>query len=57
MGISDKFDNATDKIGGHAKEKTGEATGDDELKAEGKGDQTKGHLKDAAENVKDAFKN
>lgn len=57
MGISDKFDNATDKISGNAKEKTGEATGDDDLKAEGKGEQTKGNLKSAAENVKDAFKN
>ncbi|MEG9227212.1 CsbD family protein [Aeromicrobium sp. Sec7.5] len=56
MGIADKAENAAEKLTGQAKETTGDATGDDELKAEGKKDQTKGSLKNAGENVKDAFK-
>jgi len=34
----------------------GDATGDEQLKAEGQGDQAKGSLKQAGENIKDAFK-
>ena len=39
------------------REATGKVTDDEELEAEGKTDQTKSDLKDAKENVKDAFKN
>lgn len=42
-----------DDISGKAKEVTGEVTGDDKLKAEGKLDQIKGDLKDKAEEAKD----
>lgn len=56
MGLDDKIGNAADKAGGKGKEATGEATGDEDLKAEGKGDQAKGDLKQAGEKVKDAFK-
>lgn len=35
------------------KEKTGDATGDDDLKNEGKADQATGKVKDAADSVKD----
>ena len=56
MGLDDKIENATDKLGGHAKEGLGNATGDRDLEAEGKGDQTKADLKQAGENIKDAFK-
>jgi uncharacterized protein YjbJ (UPF0337 family) len=57
MGLGDKIENTTDKLTGSAKEKIGDATGDDEQKTEGKVDQTKADLKQAGENVKDAFKN
>ncbi len=55
MGFSDKMDNAKDDLTGKAKEATGDARGDDELKAEGEADQSKADLKKAGENVKDAF--
>ena len=56
MSAEDKFDAAADKLGGKAKEAAGNVTGDEQLEAEGKADQIKGHLKDAVENVKDIFK-
>ncbi len=56
MGLSDKMDNAKDDLTGKAKEATGEARGDEELRAEGQADQSRADLKKAGENVKDAFK-
>jgi uncharacterized protein YjbJ (UPF0337 family) len=56
MGIGDKAKNAAEDLTGKGKEGLGDATGDDELKAEGKTDQSKASLKKAGENVKDAFK-
>jgi uncharacterized protein YjbJ (UPF0337 family) len=56
MGLDDKIGNAAEKLGGKGKEATGEATGDESLKAEGQADQAKGDLKQAGEKVKDAFK-
>ena len=56
MGLDDKISNATDKLSGKGKEAAGDATNDDELKAEGKGDQSVADLKQAGEKVKDAFK-
>ena len=56
MGAHDKVSNKIDDIAGKAKEGLGKATGDDETRAEGKLDQAKSSLKDAAEHVKDAFK-
>ena len=56
MGIDDKISNATEKLTGQAKEKTGEATGDQDLQAEGAGQQGVADLKQAGEKVKDAFK-
>ena len=63
MGLDDKIKNTTDKLTGAAKEKFGDATGDDEKKAEGQVDQSEAdltqsgeHLKDAASDAKDAFK-
>ncbi|HXO48752.1 MAG TPA: CsbD family protein [Mycobacterium sp.] len=49
MGAHDKVSNKIDDI-------AGKATGDDSTEAEGKLDQAKSSLKDAAEHVKDAFK-
>jgi uncharacterized protein YjbJ (UPF0337 family) len=56
MSTDDKFDAKADEVKGDVKETAGRVTGDEELEAEGKGDQAKGKLKQAAENVKDAFK-
>jgi uncharacterized protein YjbJ (UPF0337 family) len=56
MGIDDKFDAKSDELKGKVKEGVGRATDDEGLEAEGRGDQVKGNLKQAAEKVKDAFK-
>ena len=56
MGIADNAKNAAEDLKGKAKEAVGDVTGNDELKAEGKADQTKSSAKKAGENVKDAFK-
>jgi uncharacterized protein YjbJ (UPF0337 family) len=56
MGLDDKIDNKAEELKGQAKETTGKATGDEELEAEGKRDQTGANLKQAGEKVKDAFK-
>ena len=56
MGLDDKIKNTAENMGGKGKEAAGEATGDESLKAEGKGDQVKSDLKQAGEKVKDAFK-
>ncbi|OYO18908.1 CsbD family protein [Enemella evansiae] len=56
MGLGDKMQNAADKAGGKIKEGAGKATGNERLEAEGKGDQAKGGIKQAGENIKDAGK-
>lgn len=56
MGTDDKFQNETEELTGKAKQTVGDATDDQDLKAEGQADQTKGSLKQAGEKVKDAFK-
>ncbi|MDQ1513048.1 MAG: hypothetical protein QOC59_890 [Microbacteriaceae bacterium] len=56
MAADDKVENTGEKLGGKAKEAFGRATGDDEKVAEGQADQTKANLKQAGENVKDAFR-
>jgi uncharacterized protein YjbJ (UPF0337 family) len=57
MGADDKTKNKIDEITGDAKERIGGATGDDEMRREGKRDQSEANLKQAGEKVKDAFKN
>ncbi|MGA8045877.1 MAG: CsbD family protein [Dermatophilaceae bacterium] len=57
MGTGDKFENTKDDLAGKAKEATGKATDNERMEAEGKADQTKADLKQAGENVKDAFRN
>lgn len=54
MSTENKAKNAAEKAKGKVKEATGRATGDRVLETEGKGDQAKGGLKQAGENVKDA---
>lgn len=56
MGADDKLRNKAEEMGGKAKEGTGRATGDRDLEAEGRADQTSANLKQAGEDVKDAFK-
>ena len=47
MGFMDKLKNLGQKTAGSAKEKTGKATDDRSLQAEGKTDQASGSLKNA----------
>ena len=56
MGMADKAKNTAEGLAGKAKEAMGDATDDEQTKAEGKNDQSKADLKQAGENVKDAFK-
>lgn len=63
MGLGDKINNKAEDLKGQAKESHGKATGNEELQAEGQGDQAsasaKGSvekLKDAGKDIKDAFK-
>jgi uncharacterized protein YjbJ (UPF0337 family) len=56
MGMDDKAGNKAEDLKGKVKESTGKATDDESLEAEGKTDQSKSSLKQAGENVKDAFK-
>ncbi|WP_426297900.1 CsbD family protein [Arthrobacter sp. R-11] len=56
MGLDDKIRNAAEEAAGKVKEKTGEATDNEQLEAEGKADQMKANVKQAGEKVKDAAK-
>ena len=56
MGTDDKVENTAEKTSGKIKEAVGDATDNRDLQAEGQKDQTTGSLKQAAENVKDAFR-
>ncbi|MEC5189920.1 MULTISPECIES: CsbD family protein [unclassified Arthrobacter] len=56
MGIGDKIQNEAENLGGKAKEATGKATNNDEMRAEGQKDQVVSDAKKVGENVKDAFK-
>lgn len=51
MSLGDKLENAAEQGKGKVKEAAGQATGDEQLKNEGKLDQAKAHVKDAAESV------
>lgn len=63
MSFADKVEHKAEELKGAAKEKWGDATDNEDLQAEGAGERTIAqgkqagdHLKDAGENVKDAFK-
>ena len=56
MGTEDKAENKVEELQGKGKEAVGKATDDEQLEAEGKGDQAKADVKQAGEKVKDAFK-
>ncbi|KQU28016.1 CsbD family protein [Rhodococcus sp. BP-349] len=57
MGLDDKIGNKAEDLKGKGKEAAGDATGDQDLKAEGQGDQTSAAVKDGVEKVKDAASN
>lgn len=54
MSFSDRMDNKTDEFGGKAKEAVGNATDDENLAQQGRNDQAKAGMKDAADRTKDA---
>jgi uncharacterized protein YjbJ (UPF0337 family) len=54
MGADDKVENAADRLAGRGKEAAGAATGNEDLRDEGRGQQTEADVKDAGEKVKDA---
>jgi uncharacterized protein YjbJ (UPF0337 family) len=56
MSKDDKIDNKAQELKGKVKEAVGKSVGNERLEAEGKKDQTVGNLKNAGENVKDAFR-
>jgi uncharacterized protein YjbJ (UPF0337 family) len=56
MSFADKFTNKVQELRGRVKRNTGEVTGDRSLQAEGRADEVKGNLKQAGENIKDAFR-
>lgn len=53
--MNDKMKHKAEELGGKAKEKVGDATGDQDMKAEGQAESTKGSLKGAGDKAKDAF--
>lgn len=56
MGVGDRAENNIDEAKGNAKQGIGEALDNDRLKNEGRLDESKGKIKNAVEDVKDAFK-
>jgi uncharacterized protein YjbJ (UPF0337 family) len=56
MGVGDKMKNAAEAAKGKMKEKTGDATDNRDLQAEGQAEKTQADLKQAGEKAKDAFK-
>ncbi|MGO2822684.1 MAG: CsbD family protein [Brachybacterium tyrofermentans] len=56
MSADEKFENATDKMGGQAKEGFGKLTGDKETQAEGQAQQGKADAKDKLEDARDTVK-
>ncbi|GAA2236651.1 hypothetical protein GCM10010401_05920 [Rarobacter faecitabidus] len=53
MGLGDKLSNSAEEFKGKTKEAAGEASGNEQLEAEGRNDQLKAKAKDAVEDVKD----
>ena len=56
MGTDDKADNTAQDLQGKAKEAAGKLSDNEQMEAEGKGDQASADIKQAGEKVKDAFK-
>jgi uncharacterized protein YjbJ (UPF0337 family) len=56
MSDSGKTEAKADQAKGKAKETVGHAVGNEDLEAEGRGDQARGDLREAGEKAKDAVK-
>jgi uncharacterized protein YjbJ (UPF0337 family) len=56
MAAENKAASKVTEVKGKIKKNAGRATGDSGLEAEGRAEQSKGDLKQAAEKVKDAFR-
>jgi uncharacterized protein YjbJ (UPF0337 family) len=56
MGLDDKAKNKAEQAVGKGKERLGDATDDEQMANEGRGEQSKADLKQAGQKVKDAFK-
>ena len=56
MSAIDKIKNKAEELLGQGKEKAGEHTGNEDLRAEGQKDQASGNAKQAGEKIKDVFK-
>ncbi|MGW0503157.1 CsbD family protein [Micromonospora sp. NPDC003241] len=56
MGFEDKLNNTTENTTGKVKEGVGRATDNEQLEAEGRGDQARANLKQAGEKIKDVFR-
>lgn len=52
----DKLKHSAEDVAGKAKEKAGDAKGDEKLEAEGKNDQTEAKVKKTGDDIKDIFK-
>ncbi|MFD9607074.1 CsbD family protein [Streptomyces sp. NPDC059970] len=56
MSIAKKIAHKAEAVKGSSKKAAGRGTGSRRLQAEGRGDQIKGNVKQAAAKIKDAFK-
>ncbi len=56
MATTDKAKNTAEQAKRKLKEAAGKVSGNDNLRADGEADQTKGNLKQAGEKIKDAFR-
>jgi len=56
MSGTDKLTNKIEEVSGKGKQAVGDATDNPDLQAEGQKEETKSNLKQAGENIKDAFK-
>ena len=52
----DRVEGAAKNMGGKVKEATGDVTGDEKLKAEGKADQVEGKVQNAVGGIKDTLR-
>jgi uncharacterized protein YjbJ (UPF0337 family) len=57
MSFMDKAKDKAEQLIGEAKEKIGDLTGNESLKAEGQGDQAAGHVKEAGHDLGDKATN
>ena len=56
MAMGDKIQHAAEQAGGKVKETAGKATGNQDLEAEGHGDQASANVKQAGDKAKDAVR-